>query len=206
MNTLRWWLAVAVVMGCHESGEDAVLMPSAKDRPNQEGWLSTVTISTNGVTDSHIRYTHMMRWESRQTTTFNEGLQVDFYEDGRHTAVLTADSGDIRGNNNLTAIGRVVIVSDSGLSMRTEKVYWDNQKKRVFADGFVTLTSNEDTLNGYAFESNKDLTSWKMKNAFGQSARDLDLRTGTMRTSKRPSTQDRQLEREVEDVLKEDRR
>ncbi|HNB58495.1 MAG TPA: hypothetical protein PKV06_16085, partial [bacterium] len=100
------------------------------------------------------------------------------------------------------AYGNVVIVSDSGVSMQTEKIYWDHQKQRIFADGLVTMTTDEDTLRGYQFESNKDLTNWKMKNASGRSARDIDLRTGTVKP-KTTRRNDTELDKEMDAMIKE---
>jgi LPS export ABC transporter protein LptC len=174
-------------------------------RPEQEGWNSVVVFTNKGVIDAELHAAHMMRWNMSKKTTFGRGLRVEFYEKGRHNATLTSDSGEVQGNNNsLTAIGNVVIVSDSGLTMRTQKIYWDDQKQKILADGFVTMTSEEDTLNGYGFESNRDLTNWKMKNAYGQSARNIDLRTGTVRArdDKTRQKQDDEMEKEMQDVLK----
>lgn len=189
---------------CMDVEPEAGQTASMRDQPDQEGWNSTVIISTGGITDARITYGHMKRWNHRQLTTFGDSVHVDFFENGRHTATMTADSGEIRGDNsNLTAFGRVNIQSDSGLSMRTERIYWDNQKQTVFADGFVTLTTEEDTLYGYAFESNKDLTNWRMRNAYGQTGRDIDIRTGTVRKSRVTRTQDVELEMEMEEILKD---
>lgn len=179
-----------------------------QNTPNQEGWVSKAVFTTRGIIEAELYSNHMMRWNNLKLTTFGQGLRVEFYENGKHNATMTADSGEVRGNtNNLSAFGNVVIISDSGLTMHTQKIYWDDQKQLVFADGFVTLASAEDTLNGYEFESNKDLSNWKMKNAYGQSARDIDLRTGMIRSKneKTARKQDEEMDKEMKDVLKENK-
>ncbi|KAB2880393.1 LPS export ABC transporter periplasmic protein LptC [bacterium] len=189
-----------------ESGTESVGKDLAN--PDQEGWNSKAVFTTRGVVEAELFSRHMMRWNAQKLTTFGQSLRVEFYEKGKHNATLTSDSGEVRGaTNNLSAFGNVVIVSDSGLMMRTQKIYWDDQKQLVFADGFVTLTSAEDTLNGYGFESNKDLSNWKMKNAYGQSARDIDLRTGSIRSKneKNVRKQDDEMDKEMQNVLKENK-
>ncbi len=196
-----------LVLGCTDFESAEQRSPAGAEVPNQEGWDATVVFTTEGIVDAEIHYGHMMRWDQRQVTTFRNGVKVDFFENGHHTAVLHADSGEVRGStNDFTAVGHVVIVSDSGVSMITDKIHWENMKQRVFADGFVTMFSAEDTLYGYAFESNKDLTNWRMQNAYGQSARDIDLKTGTVRDSRRKQTadaQDRLLDEEMKEILRE---
>jgi len=172
-----------------------------EERPNQEGWNSTATLTTDGVVSSEIEYVHMMRWDKRQLTTFNQGVIMNFFDKGEHSGHLTADSGAIYvSTKNVEALGHVVIISDSGLSMFTENVEWNEQKQRLFAEGRVTLTTLEDTLYGVEFESDRSLANWKMKSASGLSGRDIDLRTGTIRSRREQKSE---LDREVKDVLKE---
>ncbi len=199
--TSRVFIGWIVLAACGEwSDPGDTVNPSEK--PNQEGWNSKAILTTDGVVSAEIDYVHMMRWDKRQLTTFREGVVMDFYEDGEHSGRLTADSGAIyTSTKNVVAVGRVVIVSDSGLSMRTEKVEWNEQKQRLFAEGRVMLTTQEDTLYGFEFESDRSLANWKMKSASGLSGRDIDLRTGTVRSRRESRSA---LDREVEQVLKED--
>lgn len=197
----RVFMLCVLAAACGE-WTDSTDTPSPAEKPNQEGWNSKAILTTDGVVSAEIEYVHMMRWDKRQLTTFREGVVMDFYDDGVHSGRLTADSGAIyTSTKNVVAVGRVVIVSDSGLSMRSEKVEWNEQKQRLFAEGRVMLTTEEDTLYGYEFESDRSLANWKMKSASGLSGRDIDLRTGTIRTRRRESGS--VLDREVEQVLKE---
>lgn len=200
MKALLFMVSI-VLIACGEWTDPGdTVNPSEK--PNQEGWNSKAILTTDGVVSAEIDYVHMMRWDKRQLTTFRDGVIMDFYEDGEHSGRLTADSGAIyTSTKNVVAVGRVVIVSDSGLSMRTEKVEWNEQKQRLFAEGRVMLTTQEDTLYGVEFESDRSLANWKMKSASGLSGRDIDLRTGTVRSRRESKSV---LDREVEQVLKED--
>lgn len=203
---MKYWFIITYTtfLSCTALTEKEDMPTGEKpDRPGQEGWNSVAVFSSGGVKDAELHFAHMQKWDTKQLTTFRNGLRVEFFEKGTHSATLTSDSGEIRSNtNNLFAYGNVVIVSDSGVSMQTEKIYWDHQKQRIFADGLVTMTTDEDTLRGYQFESNKDLTNWKMKNASGRSARDIDLRTGTVRP-KSTRRNDTELDKEMDAMIKE---
>lgn len=207
LSKIAFIAGLTMGIGCSDLTEsNSIIADKGASLPDQEGWNSKVVFTTKGVIGAELHSTYMMRWNNQKLTTFGQGLRVEFYEEGKHSATLTSDSGEVRGNtNNLSAFGNVVIISDSGLTMRTQKIFWDDQKQRILADGFVTMTSDEDTLNGYEFESDKDLSNWKMKNAFGQSARDIDLRTGSIksRSTKTTRKQDEEMDKEMQDVLKE---
>ncbi len=201
---IRWTAPIIILLVTAACGDwsETTEPVYPQERPNQEGWNSKAVLSTDGIISSEIDYNHMMRWDKRQLTTFNQGVIMNFYDKGEHSGRLTADSGAVYASTkNVVAIGRVVIVSDSGLSMRTEKVEWNEQKQRLFADGRVTLTTQEDTLYGVEFESDRSLANWKMRSASGLSGRDIDLRTGTIRSRRDPRSE---LDREVQNVLKED--
>lgn len=193
-------LLITALMSCSYSPQEEEFASGPADLPNQEGWDSEVIITRDGIVQMKLKYRHMMRWDNKNLTTFRSGFRADLYEKGAHSAWLTADSGEIR-HNNLLAFGSVVVTSDSGLSLNSTNLRWDDFKKRVFADGLVCITTQEDTLYGYDFESDQELNNWKLKRAYGQSSRDVDIRTGTIR-SRKQKDQSGDLDREVENILK----
>ena len=63
----------------------------------------------------------------------------------------------------LTAIGNVVVLSDSGVTLFTHTLSWDNLKEKVFTDDRVIfITEEQDTLYGIGFESDVELNNWKI--------------------------------------------
>jgi len=92
-----------------------------------------------------------------------------FNEDGRHISTLYSDSATIENiTNNLEAFGNVKVVSDSGFTLVSDRIFWNNQYKLVTSnDSVIFTTSNEDTLYGVGFESDIDLTHAKVYKPFG---------------------------------------
>ena len=71
-------------------------------------------------------------------------------------------------SNNLKANGNVYVVSDSGYTLLTSEILWDNRYKMIVAEDSVMFTTTEgDTLYGVGFESDMDLTKWKIKKPRG---------------------------------------
>ena len=87
-----------------------------------------------------------------------------FNEKNENISILTADTAKINElNNNFNAIGNVIVVSDSGLTLKTKTLYWDHQYKLVISNDSVEFTTREkDTLYGVGFESDMDLSHWKI--------------------------------------------
>ena len=76
-------------------------------------------------------------------------------------------------SDNLLAIGNVVVVSDSGVTLFTDSLYWENDNERITSNDTVMLTTGvNDTLYGVGFESDVDLTHWKILHPWGVTARE----------------------------------
>ena len=95
---------------------------------------------------------------------------VDFYNDeGDHISILYSDSARIdEQNNNLNANGNVYVISDSGYTLTTSELLWDNRYEMIVAEDSVMFTHPEgDTLYGIGFESDSDLERFKIFRPFG---------------------------------------
>ena len=97
-------------------------------------------------------------------------VEVDFFsEEGDHISILYSDSAQINEqSNNLRANGNVFVVSDSGYTLTTSKILWDNRYKMIIAEDSVMFTTTEgDTMYGVGFESDMDLDQWRIFRIFG---------------------------------------
>ena len=97
-------------------------------------------------------------------------VEVDFFgEEGDHISILYSDSAQINEqSNNLHAIGNVYVVSDSGYTLTTSELFWDNRYKMIIAEDSVMFTTTEgDTMYGVGFESDMDLDQWRIFRIFG---------------------------------------
>ena len=107
---------------------------------------------------------------SNKMTLMVGDVEIDFFnEDGGHISILYSDSAQIdESNNNLYANGNVFIVSDSGYTLRTNQLLWDNRYEMIVAEDSVMFTHIEgDTLYGIGFESDIDLERFKIFRPFG---------------------------------------
>lgn len=146
--------------------------------PDQEGWNSTVISSRNGVVNATIHYGHMQQFKKKKMVEFEQGVQVDFFnEQGLHTSKLTADSGRLNeATNDIEAIGNVIVVSDTGITLTTERLRWDSNIEKIVSNDFVTIvTAEQDTFYGQGFESDQNLQNWRIIAFSGKAGRGLPL-------------------------------
>ena len=62
----------------------------------------------------------------------------------------------------------VEIINISGNVVNTELLYWDTNQKRIYSDEFVKITTNEDVITGYGFETDEDISVYSIKKASGK--------------------------------------
>ena len=86
------------------------------------------------------------------------------------------DSTTITGNYcisyNKTAIseikGNVVVLNHSDdVVLETNQLFWDQKEKFFFTEDGFRLRTKKDTINGFGFEANQDLTKWVAKDITG---------------------------------------
>jgi len=146
--------------------------------PTQESWNSDLTLSRAGRPQAVIRYGHMEQYDSRRMAYFDGGIRVDFFDaGGRHTSVLTSDRGEYNSaTEEVRGIGNVVVVSDTGATLRTAFLRWDPRVEKIQSDSAVTVTTQDaDTLFGTGFESASDLSHWMIRKPTGSTRRRVDI-------------------------------
>jgi LPS export ABC transporter protein LptC len=107
-----------------------------------------------------------------QETYLDGGLQVEFYSrsSGKRVSFLTADSAKIDDRTkNMLAWGHVVVIGDSSHSrLETSILHWDNKTQKLYSTEFVKITSPGEKLQGYGFESDQNLTNYKIFKVSGE--------------------------------------
>lgn len=161
---------VALVWGCEDKVEPARIQGNSGAIPAQESWNTEVMLSDSGRMRATIRAGHVAIYDATHTTVLDSNVQVDFYSfAGLHSSVLTASSATIDDQTkDMVARGNVVVVSDSGTTVTTELLKWDNKRRKVHSDQFVRVVSPHEILQGYGFEADQDLKNYVIYRISGQ--------------------------------------
>lgn len=167
-----------LISACRKEKPSAPLEGQKVEIPDQEGWNSRVHATKNGRPEAIVEYGHMKRFSNRKKVFFDEGVAVDFYDlNGRKRSRLDADSGEMNeATNDITAFGHVVVVSDTGITVYSERLGYRQATGKIYSDADVVLISTRgDTLYGTGFESDTQLRNWRIKKPSGASHSRLDL-------------------------------
>jgi len=141
--------------------------------PDQESWNTTLIITYEGRKNGVLQAGHIQKYLKRKKTYIKDSLTVDFFDErGRHTSRLTARAGEVHDKTqDMMAYDHVVVVSDSGVTLYTDTLHWDNQNKKIYTHTPVMFITALDTLYGDQFQSDSRLENYTIRNASGVSYR-----------------------------------
>ena len=162
-----------------EHSEPRVVQNAEPEKiPDREGWDASLRISTEGKLEAIIDYGHMTYFNDSRKNYFDQGIHVDmFNKNGKHTTTLTADKGEYNeGSQDIWAIGNVVVVSDTGITLHTPELRWDQHLEKIISDTSIMITTTDkDTIYGTAFQSDPDLTHMIIQNPTGSKQEGVDI-------------------------------
>ena len=174
MKSFCIWMILATVIsfyGCEEK-----ILPSVSSTvdsqtlPQQESWNSTIIVSDSGRISAIIDAGYIRVSEVSHQTQMSKGVKVHFFNrDGKLTSILTSDSGTVdETNNNLEAQKNVVVVSSDSSRMKTEQLFWDNQRQLIYTPAYVQIATLKEKMQGHGFESDQSLKNYRVFRVTGQ--------------------------------------
>ncbi len=159
-----------LVSACEEKTRPSVEILPNTELPAQESWNSTVVFSDSARIRAVLWSKHISVFNDRRYTLLEESLHVDFYNEQQiHTSRLTARRGKVEDQTrNLEAYEHVVVVSDSGTTLKTERLFWDNMTRKIHTDAFVDIVSPNEHIMGHGMESDQAMKHYKIFRVTGE--------------------------------------
>ena len=152
-------------------------LPSREEMPDQESWGVNIVLTDQGMIRAKIRSGHLEKYNEKEFIMLDSSVTVDFFDsDEKHTSILTSNKAEVdQSSNDMKAIGNVVAVSDSGISLYSNTLVWDSKNEKLRTKDKIMITTLEkDTLYGIGFESDSDLENWKIINPSGVTGREFE--------------------------------
>ena len=98
---------------------------------------------------------------------FPKGLDVEFYAtNGDINCFLHANKAERDEQSGLVLLTDSVLIKNiKGETLKTNQLYWDDQKQSLYnTDEYVEISTPDGQLiTGYGMVSNKDFTNWSIK-------------------------------------------
>ena len=152
-------------------------LPSKEGMPDQESWGVNIILTDQGIIRAKVRSGHLEKYNEKEFIMLDSSVTVDFFDSHEeHTSVLTSNMAEVnQSSNDMRAIGNVVAVSDSGISLHSETLTWESNDEKLRTKDKIMITTLEgDTLYGIGFESDSDLKNWKIIHPSGVTGREFE--------------------------------
>ena len=124
-----------------------------------------ITLTEKGNIKALIKSKLLERNDNSLELKLTDNVNVDLYDDNyQHLSLITSNYAFVsETENKINAFGDVIVAADNGQQLWTDSLLWDNKADKIFTNASLTFISgNLDTLYGTGFESNIDLTNWKI--------------------------------------------
>ena len=73
---------------------------------------------------------------------------------------------DVR-TNKWEARDNVIAVNEDGDTLKTEQMFWDNQKGNIYSDKHVNIRTENEIIYGTGFTAKQDFSGWKINKVKG---------------------------------------
>lgn len=169
---------ILILAACATEREDKPEVLPQVEYPDQESWDATIYITRQGKVAGFLKAGHIEKYSQKNITLLKDSLKVDFYnEQGQHTSILTSEGGKVFDlSNDMIAFGNVVVISDSGLTLFTDTLKWDNERQKIISEIPIKITTEEgDTLFGDSFISDANLKNREIVNPRGKSSKSIKI-------------------------------
>lgn len=139
----------------------------------------TLALSTGERPRALVRAAYLARFERADSTfaRFGPAAPEDttrvtvrvFDDDGVLTSTVRSDRLlYFDEERRFIAEGRVVVRTESGKTLRSEELTWDEAGRSLQTDGFVQITTPDEDLQGYRLVSDEDMETYTLARITGQ--------------------------------------
>ncbi|MBS1514628.1 MAG: LPS export ABC transporter periplasmic protein LptC [Bacteroidetes bacterium] len=157
-----------IFISCENKFEPPKSDLSSDNVPIQESWNSVVTFSDSGFVKAILKAGHISAYSDKGYTVIDSGAVVDFYKNGEIVSTLTGNRGRVEDNSkDIEIYDSVRVVNKTGSELKTSKLLWKNKTQKVYSDVFVKITTPKERVEGVGFESDQNLSNYKIYKVSG---------------------------------------
>ena len=169
-NLTATFIVVVLLFGgnsCKKDTPDTIAaVKNRKILPQLSAEKITTIISDSGITRYRI---YTKQWDVYDKTSepywnFPKGVYFERFDDDLVVdASITANKAKYFQNKRLWDLrGKVRSVNIKGEMFETEHLYWDQLQHRIYSDTLIKITQKTKIITGIGFESNEEMTRYKI--------------------------------------------
>jgi len=168
-NSISLLLLSALFLSC-ETNRDKVLSIGKKTiTPSQTGKNIDMLYSDSTILKIKLKAPQMLMYDKgvkEPLTILPKGVVVIFYDRSEKESTTLKGNYAIRyeKSQRMEIRYNVEVVNEKGEKLNTERLVWDENKKKITSNAFVKITTAKEVITGNGLEANQDFTKYEIKN------------------------------------------
>lgn len=167
MKTVTFIIISLILLSCRD---DAKVIKKEFDKsvvenqPSQISYNFSVSFLDSNKKKAYLEAYRARIYDKEKQTKLDSNVNVDFFskENGEKVSNLKADSVLIDDKTqNMTAMGNVIVVSDTNKTTITTSILkWNDETRKLTSDKYVKIISPDQEIEGIGFESDEQLKNY----------------------------------------------
>lgn len=159
-----------VLLSCKNDLSEAKLIVSKANVNIEKGENVEIKYSDYGVPKIRALGKTVIRYNTQKPyMEFRDGLVMYFYNaEGKIESTMTSRYATaVENSNEMTARDSVVVINDKGERLDTDELIWDENKKIIYSNSFVKITTPDNIIYGNGMVANQNFTDYTIKKTSG---------------------------------------
>lgn len=155
---------------CNNSMEEVNQVVSRANVKIERGKDVVINYSDNGVVRIQAMGPTATRFNTEKPyLEFSDGFKILFYNDAHQVeSTLTSRYATaVENSHTMTARDSVVVVNVKGEVLNTDELIWDEDKKIIYSNSFVKISTADEILYGNGMIANENFTDYTIKHITG---------------------------------------
>lgn len=164
-------LFVLCYSSCSNSMEDVNSIVSRTNVNIEHGKEVQINYSDKGVVRIQASGPTVTRYNTQKPyLEFSDGIKILFYSPEHVVeSTLTARYATaIENSRSMTARDSVVVINNKGEILNTDELIWDEDKKIIYSNSFVKITTEDEIIYGQGMTANENFTDYVIKRITGK--------------------------------------
>jgi LPS export ABC transporter protein LptC len=174
---------VILFQGCVNDIQKIKAFSSSEVLPVLQAENFETTFSDSGVIRFYLKTPELKRFETDEATfiEFPKGILLVKYNENREivSSISARYAKQFVKENRWEAKNDVVATNNTGDTLKTEHLIWDEQAGRIYNNEYVKIIRPDQIISGVGFEADQSLQNWRIKNPKGP----IYVRTNRQRTA-----------------------
>lgn len=158
--------------GCGSEQDKAVIQPRTASAPVMSAKNIEVVFSDSGQVQAKLYSILLNRFEGGESyLEFPKGFRLEIYDSAfRVETTIKANYGKrLESRRIMEAKGNVVVRNEiKNQQLNTEHLFWDENRRRIYSNGRVKITTPDKVLYGQGLESNESFSRYTIIRPTGQ--------------------------------------